>query len=34
MPQCANISGDLGALIFYFYQKKVGGTVAQTVILA
>ncbi len=34
MSQCANISGDLGALIFFFYQKKVGGTVAQTVIMA
>ena len=34
MSESANISGDLGALIFFFYQKKVGGTVAQTVILA
>jgi len=34
MNYCANISGDLRAMIFFFDKVFRGGTVAQTVIMA
>ena len=34
MNYCADISGDLRAIIFFFYKVFRGGTVAQTVIMA
>jgi hypothetical protein len=34
MNYCADISGDLGAMIFFFDKVFRGGTVAQTVIMA